>query len=221
MNRTILAGLGLLALTGPVLAEGVIPTPWGWRAAPGGYSGYRGKPPDAFLYGPLGWALAREFSERVPSAVPLPYPPPPPGARIGLQYNYGPPAYAPPPRPVGPPPVALEGPPEPDLPPPPQNAPAGPVGAGPRPLGWVATAWTQCADPPRCSTGVVVTDVAGLHVRQTPNGAPIVVLANGTPIIQFDRTRDGKWILIAPACALAPVNAYSVTTGVSVAVCGG
>jgi hypothetical protein len=69
--------------------------------------------------------------------------------------------------------------------------------------------------------GVVSTDVAGVNVRATPNGAPIVAIANGTPVIQFDRTRDQKWILIAPACPLVQVNAYSVTANVPLAVCGG
>jgi hypothetical protein len=112
---------GLLALLAgcnptPSHAEGIIPTPWGWRAAPCcreyGIQGYQGRPPLAFMFGSLAAALAEDLMGPVLVAPP-PYPPPParayPGPPYGPYslppprgYRQAPPQYAPAP----PPPVA-------------------------------------------------------------------------------------------------------------------
>jgi hypothetical protein len=87
----------------------------------------------------------------------------------------------------------------------------------PPPLGWVYGPYTQCADPSRCSTGVVNVPADGLHVRAIPNGPPIMSLVNGTPLIPLGRDRD--WLLVAAGCDLTPTFAWSWTAGVPLNRC--
>jgi hypothetical protein len=68
---------------------------------------------------------------------------------------------------------------------------------GPQPIGWVYGPYTQCANPPQCSMGVVSVGADGLNVRVTPNGPPIMALVNGTPFYPIGRDRD--WLLVASA----------------------
>jgi hypothetical protein len=51
----------------------------------------------------------------------------------------------------------------------------------------------------------------GLNVRTVPNGPVALALANGTPVVPLQH--EGNWMLIAPACVLAPTYTYSVTAG--------
>ena len=104
-------------------------------------------------------------------------------------------AYAP----IAPPPVEV-------LPPPP-----------PPPLGWIYGPLTACADPPACQNIFVRVYADGANVRSAPNGFVTMSLANGVPIIPLGQ--QGKWILIAPGCALAPTYTWSVTAGVPLSVC--
>lgn len=89
----------------PADAEGLVATPWGWRAAPCcrsyGLPGYQGRPPNEFLYGVLAPVFWGEIIPRLMER----FPPPP-------AYAYAPPVYrrSPPPPPAiaqpAPPPVA-------------------------------------------------------------------------------------------------------------------
>src|SRR5262245_30455988 len=88
---------------------------------------------------------------------------------------------------------------------------------GPPPIGWVYSPYTQCADPPRCSTGVVNVPADGLNVRMVPNGPPVMSLVNGTPFIPLQR--QGDWLLVAPACDLTPTWAWSWNAGVPLNRC--
>jgi hypothetical protein len=88
---------------------------------------------------------------------------------------------------------------------------------GPPPLGWVYSPYTQCADPPRCSMGVVNVAADGLNVRATPSGYPVMSLVNGVPLIPLGR--EGDWLLVAAACDLTPTFAWSWTAGVSLMRC--
>jgi hypothetical protein len=88
---------------------------------------------------------------------------------------------------------------------------------GPPPIGWVYGPYTQCADPPRCSTGVVNVPADGLNVRVAPNGPPVMSLVNGTPLIPLQK--QGDWLLVAPACDLTPTWAWSWNAGVPLNRC--
>jgi hypothetical protein len=88
---------------------------------------------------------------------------------------------------------------------------------GPLPLGWVYGSYTQCADPPRCSIGVVSVAADGLNVRATPSGYPVMSLINGVPLIPLGR--EGDWLLVAAGCDLTPTFAWSWTAGVSLMRC--
>ena len=100
-----------------------------------------------------------------------------------------------------------------ELPPPVQAAPISPA----PPLGWVYEPYTQCADPPRCSMGVVNVPADGLNVRTAPNGYPVMSLVNGTPLIPLQK--EGDWLLVAPACDLTPTWAWSWNAGVPLNRC--
>ena len=102
---------------------------------------------------------------------------------------------------------------------PPIAAPPVQVAPIPRvpPLGWVYGPYTQCADPPRCSMGVVNVPADGLNVRTVPNGPPVMSLVNGTPLISLDK--QGDWLLVAPACDLTPTWAWSWNAGVPLNRC--
>jgi hypothetical protein len=100
-----------------------------------------------------------------------------------------------------------------ELPPPVQAASIPPV----PPLGWVYGPYTQCADPPRCSMGVVNVPADGLNVRTAPNGYPVMSLVNGTPLIPLQK--EGDWLLVAPACDLTPTWAWSWNAGVPLNRC--
>ena len=78
---------------------------------------------------------------------------------------------------------------------------------GPPQIGWVYGPYTQCADPPRCSMGVVNVQADGLNVRVAPNGPPVMSLVNGAPLIPLQK--QGDWLLVAPACDLTPTWAWS------------
>lgn len=110
--KTLFAALLLLATMfwqSPVHSEGVVPTPWGWRAAPccrdRGLPGYQGRPPGEFLYG----ALAPIFWGEIVPRLMERFPPPP------AYPAYAPPVYRRPP----PPPPDMASP----APPPPAAAP--------------------------------------------------------------------------------------------------
>jgi hypothetical protein len=94
---------------------------------------------------------------------------------------------------------------------------APPLPPGPPPLGWVYGPYTICADPPRCSMGVVNVQADGLNVRVTPNGPPVMSLVNGVPLIPLQR--EGDWLLVAAACDLTPTFAWSWTAGVPLNRC--
>jgi hypothetical protein len=181
-------------------AEGLVPTPWGWRAAPAGVnSPWQGNVASGFVYGPLAWRVQQEYAAK------------------GQYLVLGPPSYrfvtVPiPPLALPPPPPLVERP----LPPPPPEQgppPPPPPEQGPPPLGWL---WDQYL---ACTTQgcLVTTDVHGLNVRATPGGPPTAALVNGTPVLPLQRS--GKWILVAPACPLAPIGAWSWTAGVPLMAC--
>lgn len=114
MRKTAIV-LSCLLYTAPVLAEGLVPTPWGWRAAPccrdRGLPGFQGKPPDEMLWGVLAPIFYGEILPRLHQYLP---PPPqahygPPNGRYGPSYAIHPylrggrPPYPPPgPPPIGP-----------------------------------------------------------------------------------------------------------------------
>jgi hypothetical protein len=85
------------------------------------------------------------------------------------------------------------------------------------PLGWIYGPYTVCTDPPRCGAIVISVGADGLNVRMAPNGPVVAALANGVPVIPMGR--DGDWMLVAPACALAPTWTFSWTAGVPLSVC--
>jgi hypothetical protein len=89
--------------------------------------------------------------------------------------------------------------------------------SGPPPIGWVYGPYTQCANPPQCSIGMVNVQADGLNVRVAPNGYPVMSLVNGVPLIPLQK--DGDWLLVAPACDLTPTWAWSWTAGVPLNRC--
>jgi|SRR6516165_9462770 len=100
---------------------------------------------------------------------------------------------------------------------PPARVTVAPPYQGPPPIGWVYGPYTQCANPPQCSMGVVTVDASGLNVRIVPNGPPVMALVNGTPLYPMDRR--GDWLLVAPACDLTPTWAWSWNAGVPLNRC--
>jgi hypothetical protein len=88
---------------------------------------------------------------------------------------------------------------------------------GPPPLGWIYGPYTQCANPPGCSMGMVTVQADGLNVRMAPNGPPAMALVNGT--VFYPLQREGDWFLIASACDLTPTWAWSWTAGVPLYRC--
>ena len=101
--------------------------------------------------------------------------------------------------------------------PPPARVTVAPPYQGPPLIGWVYGPYTQCANPPQCSMGMVNVDASGLNVRVTPNGPPVMALVNGTPL--YPVGREGPWLLVAPACDLTPTWAWSFTAGVPLNRC--
>jgi len=87
--------------------------------------------------------------------------------------------------------------------------------APPAPLGWIWGHYAPCGDP-QCGV-LVVQVVDGLNVRATPGGIVTGALANGVPVVPLDKA--GPWVLVAPACPLAPTFTWSVTAGVPLSVC--
>jgi hypothetical protein len=81
--------------------------------------------------------------------------------------------------------------------PPPPRVTVAPPYQGPPPIGWVYGPYTQCANPPQCSMGVVNVGADGLNVRVIPNGPPIMALVNGTPL--YPVGREGDWLLVLQA----------------------
>jgi hypothetical protein len=100
---------------------------------------------------------------------------------------------------------------------PPARVTVAPPYQGPPPIGWVYGPYTQCANPPQCSMGVVNVDASGLNVRTVPNGPPVMALVNGTPLIPLQK--QGDWLLVAPACDLTPTWAWSWNAGVPLNRC--
>jgi hypothetical protein len=80
----------------------------------------------------------------------------------------------------------------------------------PTPLGWVHGPYTSCADA-SCHTVIVNVAVDGINVRTVPDGPVFMTLGNGTPL--FPLQRQGNWVLVSPACNLAPTWTWSVTAG--------
>jgi hypothetical protein len=101
--------------------------------------------------------------------------------------------------------------------PPPARVTVTPPYYGPPPIGWVFGPYTQCANPPQCSMGVVTVDASGLNVRVAPNGPPVMALVNGTPV--YPMRREGDWLLVAAGCDLTPTFAWSWTAGVPLNRC--
>jgi hypothetical protein len=119
---------------------------------------------------------------------------------------------------TAPPGCHWSGPPTPYADPPPLLAAPSPLPpVGPPPIGWVYGPYTQCADPPRCSTGVVNVQADGLNVRVTPDGPATTSLVNGTPLVPLDK--QGNWLLVAAACDLTPTFAWSWTANVPLMRC--
>jgi hypothetical protein len=100
---------------------------------------------------------------------------------------------------------------------PPARVTVQPPYQGPPPIGWVYGPYTQCANPPQCSMGVVNVGADGLNVRVTPNGPAIMSLVNGTPL--YPVGREGPWLLVAPACDLTPTWVWSWNAGVPLNRC--
>jgi hypothetical protein len=106
---------------------------------------------------------------------------------------------------------------------PPEHPPARvtvpPPYSGPPSIGWVYGPYTQCANPPQCSMGVVNVQADGLNVRVTPNGASpaVMALVNGTPL--YPIKREGDWLLVAAGCDLTPTFAWSWSAGVPLNRC--
>jgi hypothetical protein len=140
MTRTAIVAIAALLSVSAARAEGLILTPYGWRAAPccrdQGYPGVQRVPPREFAYGPLApafWgAIQREFFPpdqfyygkpeiMIPSA-------PPPRYRAAPPPRYAPRAQAPMPiEPMMPEaPAQEEAPPVETLPPPPDLPPGQP-----------------------------------------------------------------------------------------------
>jgi hypothetical protein len=106
----------------------------------------------------------------------------------------------------------------PHLPPkPPAQVTVTPPYQGPPPIGWVYAPYTQCANPPQCSMGMVNVQADGLNVRVVPNGQPVMSLVNGTVFYPLQRQED--WLLVAPACDLTPTWAWSWNAGVPLNRC--
>jgi hypothetical protein len=101
--------------------------------------------------------------------------------------------------------------------PPPAQVTVQPQYNGPPPIGWVYGPYTQCANPPQCSMGVVNVQADGLNVRTVPNGPPVMSLVNGTFL--YPLRKEGDWLLVAPACDLTPTFAWSWTAGVPLNRC--
>lgn len=89
----------------------------------------------------------------------------------------------------------------------------------PPPIGWVYGPYTQCANPPGCSMGIVNVPADGLNVRVAPDGASpaVMALVNGTPL--YPLQKRGDWLLVAAGCDLTPTFAWSWTAGVSLNRC--
>ena len=100
---------------------------------------------------------------------------------------------------------------------PPARVTVTPPYQGPPPIGWVYGPYTQCANPPQCSMGVVNVGADGLNVRVVPDGQPVMALVNGTFL--YPLQRQGDWLLVAPACDLTPTWAWSWTAGVPLNRC--
>ena len=101
--------------------------------------------------------------------------------------------------------------------PPPARVTVAPQIYGPPPIGWVYGPYTQCADPPRCSMGMVNVQADGLNVRVAPNGPPVMSLVNGTLLVPL--RQEGDWVLVAAGCDLTPTFAWSWTAGVPLNRC--
>lgn len=89
--------------------------------------------------------------------------------------------------------------------------------APPAPLGWLYAPYTSCADPPRCSMGMVTVDADGLNVRQYPSGPASLALVNGTFVVAL--RREGEWLLVLPGCDLVLTGLWSWTSEVPLARC--
>jgi hypothetical protein len=100
---------------------------------------------------------------------------------------------------------------------PPARVTVAPPYQGPPPIGWVYGPYTQCANPPQCSMGVVNVFADGLNVRITPNGPAIMSLVNGVPLLPVRWV--GDWLLVAAGCDLTPTFAWSWTAGVPLNRC--
>jgi hypothetical protein len=87
------------------------------------------------------------------------------------------------------------------------------------PIGWIYAPYTQCANPPQCSMGMVTVQADGLNVRVAPNGASpaVMALVNGT--VFYPLQRDGNWMLIAAACDLTPTWLWSWNANVPLNRC--
>jgi len=179
----------LLMLTTALLLVGC-ETPLRSAQAQGIYMGRDGRAHAQVIVGPDGSAFPVAPTFCTPGFGPCP---------VVLGPPVGP--YAPPPPPL-PAPMAL---------PPQEAAPA------PQPLGIVYTRGTVCPEPRVCPIVWVSVAADGLNVREPNTGQPLMALVNGTPLAVLERR--GQWTLVAPACALVPTGAWSITANVPLNRC--
>jgi hypothetical protein len=112
-------------------------------------------------------------------------------------------------------------------------SPTDPLYAGPSPyvpnqersLGWVAAKYVRCLPGDRYCYVQMPPYVAGINVRQWPDGPVEMALVNGTPLIVF--TTDGNglnasfyYVGVEYNCPLIPTGLWSGTAGVPVLACG-
>jgi hypothetical protein len=113
------------------------------------------------------------------------------------------------------------------------GSPSEPLYSGPSPyvpnqqrsLGWVAAKYVHCIPgDPYCYVEMPPY-VAGINVRQWPNGPIELSLVNGTPLIVFTTNGDGLnasayYVGVAENCPLIPTSLWSDTAGVPLLGCG-
>ena len=112
-------------------------------------------------------------------------------------------------------------------------SPSEPLYSGPSPyvpnqqrsLGWVAANYVRCIPgDPYCYVQMPPY-VAGINVRQWPNGPIELSLVDGTPLIVFTTNGDGLnasayYVGVAENCPLIPTGLWSDTAGVPLLGCG-
>lgn len=112
--------------------------------------------------------------------------------------------------------------------------PSDPLYSGPSPyipnqersLGWVAAKFVRCIPGDQYCYVQMPPYVAGINVRQWPNGPVEMALINGTPLIVFTTNGNGlyaNWYYVGVEynCPLVGTDLFSDTAGgVAVLACG-